>query len=91
MYRDSRAIQRLRVWPFVGSSTAHIIHFLSFSSGAVPNAMRTATVNACEIVTYDIIKTQIVRKSLMTDNAPCHLVAAVCAGEYSFEKLTSTT
>lgn len=42
--------------------------------------MRTAIVNAAEIVSYDLIKTGIVRRQLMTDNAPCHFLSALGAG-----------
>lgn len=57
--------------------------------GLSPNMMRTAVVNAAEIVSYDIIKTSLVRKELMTDNAPCHLVSALGAGKHPSALLIS--
>jgi solute carrier family 25 uncoupling protein 8/9 len=48
--------------------------------GAIPNITRNAVVNAAELVSYDLIKTQILRNQLMSDNLPCHFVSAFCAG-----------
>ena len=50
------------------------------SSGTVPNIMRNAIVNACELVSYDLIKESIIRRQILTDNMPCHFVSAFGAG-----------
>ncbi|XP_072257321.1 putative mitochondrial transporter UCP3 [Pyxicephalus adspersus] len=48
--------------------------------GTVPNITRNAIVNCAELVTYDLIKEAILNHQLMTDNLPCHFVAAFGAG-----------
>ncbi|KAM9320522.1 dicarboxylate carrier UCP2-like [Gastrophryne carolinensis] len=48
--------------------------------GTVPNITRNAIVNCAELVTYDLIKEAILNHHLMTDNLPCHFVAAFGAG-----------
>lgn len=48
--------------------------------GASPNIMRNAVVNAAELVSYDLIKTTILRKQLLEDNLPCHFLSAFGAG-----------
>ncbi|CAJ0931572.1 unnamed protein product [Ranitomeya imitator] len=48
--------------------------------GTVPNITRNAIVNCAELVTYDLIKEAILTRQLMTDNLPCHFVAAFGAG-----------
>ncbi|XP_041653601.1 mitochondrial uncoupling protein 2-like [Cheilinus undulatus] len=48
--------------------------------GCLPNIARNAIVNCAELVTYDIIKEQILKYNLMTDNMPCHFTAAFAAG-----------
>lgn len=48
--------------------------------GCLPNITRNAIVNCAELVTYDIIKEQILKYNLMTDNMPCHFTAAFAAG-----------
>ncbi|KAM6316983.1 putative mitochondrial transporter UCP3 [Aegotheles albertisi] len=48
--------------------------------GTVPNIARNAIVNCGELVTYDLIKDAVLRAQLMTDNVPCHFVAAFGAG-----------
>ncbi|CAH2225759.1 mitochondrial uncoupling 3 [Pelobates cultripes] len=48
--------------------------------GTFPNITRNAIVNCAELVTYDLIKEAILKQSLMTDNLPCHFVAAIGAG-----------
>lgn len=50
--------------------------------GLTPNMMRTAIVNTAEIVSYDVIKSTIVRRRWMTDNVPCHFISALGAGQY---------
>ncbi|XP_075348164.1 dicarboxylate carrier UCP2-like isoform X2 [Mycteria americana] len=46
----------------------------------LPNIARNAIVNCGELVTYDLIKDALLRAQLMTDNLPCHFVAAFGAG-----------
>ncbi|XP_054691318.1 mitochondrial uncoupling protein 2-like isoform X2 [Grus americana] len=46
----------------------------------LPNIARNAIVNCGELVTYDLIKDALLRAQLMTDNVPCHFVAAFGAG-----------
>uniref|UniRef100_A0A8D2IX41 Uncoupling protein 3 n=1 Tax=Varanus komodoensis TaxID=61221 RepID=A0A8D2IX41_VARKO len=48
--------------------------------GTLPNITRNAIVNCGEMVTYDLIKEALLKYHLMTDNFPCHFVAAFGAG-----------
>uniref|UniRef100_A0A8C3DF80 UCP3 protein n=1 Tax=Corvus moneduloides TaxID=1196302 RepID=A0A8C3DF80_CORMO len=48
--------------------------------GTLPNIARNAIINCGELVTYDLLKDALLRAQLMTDNAPCHFVAAFGAG-----------
>ncbi|XP_054901251.1 dicarboxylate carrier SLC25A8-like isoform X3 [Poeciliopsis prolifica] len=48
--------------------------------GCLLNITRNAIVNCSELVTYDIIKEQILKNKMMTDNMPCHFTAAFAAG-----------
>ncbi|XP_054830764.1 mitochondrial uncoupling protein 3-like [Eublepharis macularius] len=48
--------------------------------GTLPNITRNAIVNCGELVTYDLIKETLLKYHLMTDNFPCHFVAAFGAG-----------
>uniref|UniRef100_A0A663EN87 Uncoupling protein 3 n=1 Tax=Aquila chrysaetos chrysaetos TaxID=223781 RepID=A0A663EN87_AQUCH len=48
--------------------------------GTLPNIARNAIINCGELVTYDLIKDALLRAHLMTDNVPCHFVAAFGAG-----------
>ncbi|XP_060079488.1 putative mitochondrial transporter UCP3 isoform X2 [Ylistrum balloti] len=48
--------------------------------GLVPNMARTSIINVGEIVTYDVLKTAILSRNLLSDNFPCHFVAAFGAG-----------
>ncbi|OCT96432.1 hypothetical protein XELAEV_18014110mg [Xenopus laevis] len=48
--------------------------------GTITNITRNAIVNCAELVTYDLIKEEILNHRLMTDNMPCHFVAAFGAG-----------
>jgi len=54
--------------------------FRGLWKGVLPNITRNATVNAAELVAYDIVKESILRRRLMTDNMPCHFVSAFGAG-----------
>jgi solute carrier family 25 uncoupling protein 8/9 len=51
-----------------------------FTAGLGPNVARNAIVTACELVSYDLIKENILRRNLMSDNMPCHFVSAFGAG-----------
>ncbi|NXL37391.1 UCP3 protein, partial [Glaucidium brasilianum] len=48
--------------------------------GTLPNIARNAIINCGELVTYDLVKDTLLRAQLMTDNVPCHFVAAFGAG-----------
>lgn len=48
--------------------------------GTLPNVTRNAVVNACELVSYDLIKQFIIRKKMLSDTMPCHFVSAFGAG-----------
>ncbi|XP_074083539.1 mitochondrial brown fat uncoupling protein 1 [Macrotis lagotis] len=48
--------------------------------GTTPNVTRNAIVNSAELVTYDIIKENLLKYNLLTDNLPCHFVSAFGAG-----------
>ncbi|XP_033930408.1 mitochondrial uncoupling protein 3-like isoform X2 [Melopsittacus undulatus] len=48
--------------------------------GTLPNIARNAIINCGELVTYDLIKDALLRAQLMSDNVPCHFVAAFGAG-----------
>ncbi|KAM6988097.1 dicarboxylate carrier UCP2-like [Tautogolabrus adspersus] len=56
--------------------------FRGLWKGCLPNITRNAIVNCSELVTYDIIKEQILKSNLMTGkyNMPCHFTAAFAAG-----------
>ncbi|XP_060902902.1 mitochondrial uncoupling protein 2-like [Labrus mixtus] len=54
--------------------------FKGLWKGCLPNITRNAIVNCSELVTYDIIKEQILKSNVMTDNMPCHFTAAFAAG-----------
>jgi len=48
--------------------------------GTTPNVARNAVVNACELVSYDLIKETILKNKLMKDNIYCHFMSAFGAG-----------
>lgn len=48
--------------------------------GIGANCTRTAVVNVCELVTYDLIKETLLKRNLMTDNLPCHFTSALLSG-----------
>ncbi|OWF50193.1 mitochondrial uncoupling protein 3-like [Mizuhopecten yessoensis] len=48
--------------------------------GVLPNTARTSIINVGEIVTYDMLKTNIISRNLLSDSLPCHFVAAFGAG-----------
>uniref|UniRef100_A0A4W3JWH3 Mitochondrial uncoupling protein 2-like n=1 Tax=Callorhinchus milii TaxID=7868 RepID=A0A4W3JWH3_CALMI len=48
--------------------------------GTFPNIARNSIVNCTELVTYDLIKDQLLKNDLMTDNLPCHFSSAFGAG-----------
>ncbi|XP_039410732.1 mitochondrial uncoupling protein 3-like isoform X2 [Corvus cornix cornix] len=54
--------------------------FCGLWRGTLPNIARNAIINCGELVTYDLLKDALLRAQLMTDNAPCHFVAAFGAG-----------
>lgn len=49
-------------------------------SGTSANIARTAVVNVCEVVSYDLLKSFILDRRLMEDQMPCHFTAAFGAG-----------
>ena len=49
-------------------------------TGYVPNVIRNSITGVSELVTYDLIKQQILHHRLMTDNFPCHVVSGFSAG-----------
>ena len=52
----------------------------AFIAGTSPNIARTTIVNACELVSYDIIKEKILALRILSDNMPCHFLSAFGAG-----------
>ncbi|NXC03184.1 UCP3 protein, partial [Orthonyx spaldingii] len=48
--------------------------------GMLPNIARNVIINCGELITYDLLKDALLRAQLMTDNLPCHFVAAFGAG-----------
>nr|ASM46961.1 uncoupling protein 1 [Hexaprotodon liberiensis] len=48
--------------------------------GTTPNLTRNVIINCTELVTYDLMKTALVRNKLLADDVPCHFVSAVIAG-----------
>jgi len=48
--------------------------------GVTTNVFRLSVVNCTEIVVYDVIKSWILYKQMMTDNVPLHLTSAIGAG-----------
>ena len=49
-------------------------------TGLGPNVIRNSIINAAEIATFDQIKDMILRRNLMEDSIPCHLVSSAIAG-----------
>ena len=49
-------------------------------TGLGPNIIRNSIINAAEIATFDYAKDQILRRKLMEDGVPCHLVSSAIAG-----------
>jgi len=49
-------------------------------SGLGPNITRLSICNIGEVVTYDTVKTTLLRRKIMEDAFPLHFTAAVCAG-----------
>lgn len=45
-----------------------------------PNIIRNSIINAAEIATFDQVKDMILRRNLMEDGIPCHLVSSAIAG-----------
>ena len=41
---------------------------------------RNSIVNVTELVSYDLIKEQLLTRRLLADALPCHVTSAVCAG-----------
>jgi solute carrier family 25 uncoupling protein 8/9 len=54
------------------------LHF--YFSGTLPNITRNAVVNAAELVSYDLIKENLIHYKLLSDNFPCHFISAFGAG-----------
>ncbi|KAM5255399.1 mitochondrial brown fat uncoupling protein 1 [Ctenodactylus gundi] len=48
--------------------------------GTTPNLLRNVIINCTELVTYDLVKGALVRKNLLADDVPCHLLSALIAG-----------
>ncbi len=48
--------------------------------GVMPNICRNALCNAAELASYDIIKTSLLRRGLLSDSVPCHFMSAAAAG-----------
>ena len=57
----------------------HVYMFAPLS-GVLPNMFRNSIVNVSELVSYDLIKEQLVTRRLLRDAMPCHMLSAVCAG-----------
>jgi len=48
--------------------------------GMSPNVARSCIVNCSELVTYDLIKEELIASGLLSDNVPCHFAAGTGAG-----------
>jgi len=48
--------------------------------GLLPNVTRNSLVNCTELVSYDLIKEQILTRELLSDSLPCHFVSGTGAG-----------
>ncbi|GAB1607773.1 mitochondrial uncoupling protein 2-like [Argonauta hians] len=48
--------------------------------GMVPNIARNVVINCSELVTYDMVKSFILTRNLLSDNLPCHFVSGIGAG-----------
>lgn len=48
--------------------------------GVLPNIARNAIVSAAELVSYDLIKENIIKYKILSDNLPCHFVSGFGAG-----------
>ncbi|ELW69185.1 Mitochondrial brown fat uncoupling protein 1 [Tupaia chinensis] len=53
---------------------------LGLWKGTTPNLMRNVIINCTELVTYDLMKTALVRNKILADDVPCHLLSALIAG-----------
>lgn len=49
-------------------------------TGVGPNIIRNSIINAAEIATFDQAKDMILRRKLMEDDVPCHLLCSSIAG-----------
>ncbi|XP_057583977.1 mitochondrial brown fat uncoupling protein 1 isoform X3 [Hippopotamus amphibius kiboko] len=54
--------------------------FITEKDRTTPNLTRNVIINCTELVTYDLMKTALVRNKLLADDVPCHFVSAVIAG-----------
>lgn len=52
----------------------------AYWTGAGPNVVRNAVINAAELATYDDAKERVVKWKLMNDNIWCHFVCSAWAG-----------
>ena len=53
---------------------------LGLWTGLGPNIIRNSIINAAEIATFDQAKDMILRRKLMSDDVPCHLLCSAIAG-----------
>lgn len=51
--------------------------------GYFPNVTRNSITNAAELVSYDMLKSFIIRRHLLTDNFPCHFLCGFGAGFFA--------
>ncbi|XP_071941656.1 putative mitochondrial transporter UCP3 [Antedon mediterranea] len=77
---DAKAVKR-----YTGALQAYRKIFLEEGlrglwKGTLPNITRNAVVNASELVAYDMIKEQILKRNLLQDQFPCHFMSAFGAG-----------
>jgi solute carrier family 25 uncoupling protein 8/9 len=49
-------------------------------TGVGPNIARNAIINACELATYDQVKTTVLKNNMMKDGLGCHFFCGFSAG-----------
>ena len=72
---------RLKGIPFYFKLSKDIfLRLKAYWTGAGPNVMRNAIINAAELATYDDAKERVIKHKLMNDNIWCHFLCSAWAG-----------
>ena len=57
--------------------------FTLFLTGYLPNVTRNSITNASELVSYDLLKSYILRRRWLSDSFPCHFLCGFGAGFFA--------